>query len=63
MHKSQPRAFHAHRKNRPPDACIERTVPLMHWIKKALHERHSLLRNIDNRAVDSKIYTNFEMEY
>ena len=33
------------------------------WIKKALHERHSLLRNFDNRAVDSKIYTNFEMEY
>ena len=33
------------------------------WIKKALHERRSLLRNFDNRAVDSKIYTNFEMEY
>jgi len=33
------------------------------WLKKALHERRSLLRNFDNRAVDSKIYTNFEMEY
>lgn len=33
------------------------------WAEKAVKERRQLIRVFDNNAVDSSIYTNFEMEY
>lgn len=33
------------------------------WLEASLSERRSLMRNFDKNSVDSKIYSNFEMEY
>ena len=33
------------------------------WITAALKERHALMCNFNDSAVDSKIFVNFEMEY